>query len=57
MGQVMGEDAVEVATFATFYQTGCQAQNQVQGGAVVLGHPLPGAGCLPPEAEEAEAVP
>jgi hypothetical protein len=41
VGQVMGEDAVEVAPSATFCQTGCQAQNQVQGGAVVLGHPFP----------------
>jgi hypothetical protein len=41
MGQVMGEDATEVAPSATFCQTGCQAQNQVQGGAVVLGFPFP----------------
>jgi hypothetical protein len=41
MGQVMGEDATEVAPPATFCQQDCQAQNQVQGGAVVLGHPFP----------------
>jgi len=39
MGQVMGEDATEVAPPATFCTEDCQAQNQVQGGAVVLGHP------------------
>lgn len=39
MGQVMGEDATEVAPPATFCQEDCQAQNQVRGGAVVLGHP------------------
>ncbi len=41
MGQVMGEDATEVAPPATFCVEDCQAQNQVQGGAVVLGHPFP----------------
>lgn len=41
MGQVMGEDATEVAPPATFCQEDCQAQNQVRGGAVVLGHPFP----------------
>jgi hypothetical protein len=41
MGQVMGEDATEVAPPATFCVKDCQAQNQVQGGAVVLGHPFP----------------
>ena len=41
MGQVMGEDAVEVAPPATFCQEDCQAQNQVRGGAVVLGFPFP----------------
>lgn len=40
MGQVMGEDATEVAPPATFCVEDCQAQNQVQGGAVVLGHPF-----------------
>lgn len=39
MGQVMGEDSTEVAPPATFCQEDCQAQNQVRGGAVVLGHP------------------
>lgn len=39
MGQVMGEDATEVAPPATFCQEDCQAQNQVRGGAVVLGFP------------------
>jgi hypothetical protein len=39
MGQVMGEDATEVAPPATFCQQDCQAQNQVRGGAVVLGFP------------------
>lgn len=41
MGQVMGEDATEVAPPATFCVEDCQAQNQVRGGAVVLGHPFP----------------
>jgi hypothetical protein len=41
MGQVMGEDATEVAPPATFCVQDCQAQNQVRGGAVVLGHPFP----------------
>jgi len=41
MGQVMGEDSTEVAPPATFCQKDCQAQNQVRGGAVVLGFPLP----------------
>jgi hypothetical protein len=40
MGQVMGEDATEVAPPATFCVEDCQAQNQVRGGAVVLGHPF-----------------
>ena len=39
MGQVMGEDSTEVAPPATFCTTDCQAQNQVGGGAVVLGFP------------------
>lgn len=39
MGQVMGEDSTEVAPPATFCQEDCQAQNQVRGGAVVLGFP------------------
>jgi hypothetical protein len=41
MGQVMGEDATEVAPPATFCTDDCQAQNQVGGGALVLGHPFP----------------
>ncbi len=41
MGQVMGEDATEVAPPATFCVEDCQAQNQVGGGAVVLGFPYP----------------
>lgn len=41
MGQVMGEDSTEVAPPATFCVRDCQAQNQVRGGAVVLGHPFP----------------
>jgi len=41
MGQVMGEDAVEVAPPATDCVENCQAQNQVRGGAVVLGFPFP----------------
>jgi hypothetical protein len=41
MGQVMGADSTEVAPPATFCVKDCQAQNQVHGGAVVLGHPFP----------------
>jgi hypothetical protein len=41
MGQVMGEDAVEVAPPATNCTQNCQAQNQVRGQAVVLGFPFP----------------
>lgn len=41
MGQVMGEDAVEVAPPATNCVQNCQAQNRVRGQAVVLGHPFP----------------
>lgn len=41
MGQVMGEDSTEVAPPATFCTQDCQAQNQVRGGAVVLGFPFP----------------
>jgi hypothetical protein len=41
MGQVMGEDATEVAPPATFCLEDCQAQNQVRGGAIVLGFPFP----------------
>jgi hypothetical protein len=41
MGQVMGEDATEVAPPATNCTANCQAQNRVRGGAVVLGFPFP----------------
>lgn len=41
MGQVMGEDAVEVAPPATGCTHKCQAQNQTQGAATVLGFPFP----------------
>jgi hypothetical protein len=41
MGQVMGEDAVEAAPAASVCTANCQAQNQVNGRAVVLGFPFP----------------
>ena len=41
MGQVMGEDAVELAAGATACTHQCGAQNQVQGEAEVLGFPWP----------------
>ena len=41
MGQVMGEDAVEVSPGATDCVEDCQAQNQIRGRAVVLGFPSP----------------
>ena len=41
MGGVFGEDATEVAPPATECTEDCQAQNQVRGEAVVLGHPFP----------------
>jgi len=41
MGQVMGEDAVEVAPPATVCVRKCQARNQVRGRSVVLGFPFP----------------
>lgn len=41
MGQVMGEDATEVAPPATVCEHKCQAQNQTRGGATVLGFPFP----------------
>jgi hypothetical protein len=41
MGQVMGEDSVEVAPPATVCTHKCQARNQVRGAAVVLGFPFP----------------
>lgn len=41
MGQVMGEDATEVAPPATACTHKCQAQNRTRGGATVLGSPFP----------------
>jgi hypothetical protein len=41
MGQVMGEDAVEIAPAATVCTANCTAQNQVNGRAVVVGFPFP----------------
>ena len=41
MGQVMGEDAVEVSPSATDCVQNCQAQNRIRGRAVVLGFPSP----------------
>jgi hypothetical protein len=41
MGQVMGEDAVEIAPAASTCTANCQAQNQVNGRAVVVGFPFP----------------
>jgi hypothetical protein len=41
MGQVMGEDSVEVTPAATACTHQCGAQNQTQGAAVVLGFPFP----------------
>ncbi|WP_244523490.1 hypothetical protein [Bosea sp. BIWAKO-01] len=41
MGQVMGEDAVEVAPPATECVQNCQAQNRVRGRSTVLGFPFP----------------
>ena len=41
MGQVMGEDATEVAPPATACTHKCQAQNRTRGGAAVLGSPFP----------------
>jgi hypothetical protein len=41
MGAVFGEDATEVSPSATDCATDCQAQNQVQGKALVLGFPFP----------------
>ena len=41
MGQVMGEDAVEVAPPATVCVRKCQARNRVRGQSVVLGFPFP----------------
>jgi hypothetical protein len=41
MGQVMGEDATEIAPAAKVCTADCTAQNQVQGRAVVVGFPFP----------------
>ena len=41
MGQVMGEDATEIAPAATACTANCTAQNQVNGRAVVVGFPFP----------------
>jgi hypothetical protein len=41
MGQVMGEDATEIAPAAKVCTADCTAQNQVQGRAVVAGFPFP----------------
>src|SRR6266403_758504 len=41
MGQVMGEDATEIAPAATVCTENCTAQNQVNGRAVVVGFPFP----------------
>lgn len=50
MGQVMGEDSVEVSPSATDCVEDCQAQNQIRGRAVVLGFtfPVPAASRLTP---------
>lgn len=41
MGQVMGEDAVEIAPAASACTVNCTAQNRVNGRAVVVGFPFP----------------
>jgi hypothetical protein len=41
MGQVMGEDATEIAPAATVCTANCTAQNRVNGRAVVVGFPFP----------------
>jgi hypothetical protein len=41
MGQVMGEDATEIAPAATVCTHNCTAQNQVNGRAVLVGFPFP----------------
>ena len=41
MGQVMGEDATEIAPSAKPCTANCTAQDQVQGKAVVVGFPFP----------------
>ncbi|HEX3420958.1 MAG TPA: hypothetical protein VHT01_07000, partial [Candidatus Udaeobacter sp.] len=41
MGQVMGEDATEIAPAATVCTENCTAQNRVNGRALVVGFPFP----------------
>src|SRR3981189_1110264 len=41
MGQVMGEDATEIAPAATVCTNNCTAQNRVNGKALVVGFPFP----------------
>jgi hypothetical protein len=41
MGQVMGEDSVEIAPAASVCTENCQAQNRVRGKALVVGFPFP----------------
>lgn len=41
MGQVMGEDATEIAPSASICTENCTAQNRVNGRAVVVGFPFP----------------
>ena len=41
MGQVMGEDSTEIAPAAKPCTANCQAQNRVQGRALVVGFPFP----------------
>jgi hypothetical protein len=41
MGQVMGEDATEIAPAAKVCTANCTAQDQVQGKAIVVGFPFP----------------
>jgi hypothetical protein len=41
VGQVMGEDATEIAPAATVCTANCTAQDRVQGKAVVVGFPFP----------------
>jgi len=41
MGQVMGEDATEIAPAAKVCTANCTAQDQVQGKAMVVGFPFP----------------
>jgi hypothetical protein len=41
MGQVMGEDATEIAPAATVCTANCTAQNRVRTRTVVVGFPYP----------------